>query len=264
MRTKRGIVDHTRTTLTTVHRNEPFEADGLNDGHCTEIPRQQPAHEILALLLVANSRVIYNADMKCPQCGFDNDRVIDSRASLEGGGIRRRRECLHCQARYSTYERVDDPIRCPYCHEDNNRIVDFTLAEGGFAFRRERECVVCRRTFLTFERPEAKVVKVIKKDGTRSPFDRHKIKVGLEKACWKRPISDQQLEDVITAIEADVREHYPNEVPSSYLGELVMKQLRQLDQVAFVRFASVYREFKDVKDFVDELEPMLDDDAAGH
>lgn len=195
--------------------------------------------------------------MKCPRCGFDNDRVIDSRASQDGVAIRRRRECLHCQARYSTYERVDDLIRCPYCHEENNRVLECESGEGGFAFRRERECLTCRRQFVTFERCEERAIKVVKKDGTRAPFDRHKIKVGLEKACWKRPISDQQLEDVITSIENDVRADYATEVPSSFLGELVMKHLRTLDQVAFVRFASVYREFKDVRDFVEELEPML-------
>jgi transcriptional repressor NrdR len=201
--------------------------------------------------------------MKCPQCGFDNDRVTDSRASQDGAAIRRRRECLHCQARYSTYERIDDPIRCPYCHEENNRVLECESAEGGFGFRRERECLTCRRNFVTFERSEERAIKVIKKDGTRAPFDRHKLKVGLEKACWKRPISDQQLEDVITSIESDVRENFPAEVPSSYLGELVMKQLRTLDQVAFVRFASVYREFKDVRDFVEELEPMLGERLRG-
>jgi transcriptional repressor NrdR len=197
------------------------------------------------------------ATMKCPQCGFDNDRVIDSRASQDGAAIRRRRECLHCQARYSTYERVDDPIRCPFCHEENSRVTESASTEGGFVFRRDRECLTCRRQFVTFERCEERSIKVVKKDGTRAPFDRHKLKVGLEKACWKRPISDQQLEEVVNAIEADVREHYTTEVPSNYLGELMMKNLRQLDQVAFVRFASVYREFKDVRDFVDELQPML-------
>ena len=206
--------------------------------------------------------MLYNGGMKCPQCGFDNDRVTDSRASQDGSAIRRRRECLHCQARYSTYERVDDLVRCPYCHEDNNRVLDFQLVEGGFAFRRERECFSCKRNFLTFERSEERSIKVIKKDGARSPFDRHNLKVGLEKACWKRPISDQQLEDIVTEIESTVRENFPIEVPSNYLGELVMKHLRTLDQVAFVRFASVYREFKDVRDFVDELEPMLGEQAA--
>jgi transcriptional repressor NrdR len=195
--------------------------------------------------------------MKCPQCGYDNDRVIDSRASQDGAAIRRRRECLHCQARYSTYERVDEIIRCPFCHEENNRVIGGLAAEGGFVFRRERECLTCRRNFVTFERCEERAIKVVKKDGTRAPFDRHKLKVGLEKACWKRPISDQQLEDVINSIEANVRENCPTEVTSSYLGELMMQQLRNLDQVAFVRFASVYREFKDVRDFVEELQPML-------
>jgi transcriptional repressor NrdR len=196
--------------------------------------------------------------MKCPSCSYDNDRVIDSRTSHDGSSIRRRRECLHCQARYSTYERIDEPLRCPYCHEANTRVVEFDGIEEGFAVRRLQECLGCRRQFETFERTVHRTVKVIKKEGTRAPFDRQKIKVGLEKACWKRPISDQQLEDVITAIENEVREKFPIEVPSSYLGELVMQHLRELDQVAFVRFASVYREFKDVRDFVEELEPMLD------
>lgn len=200
--------------------------------------------------------------MKCPQCGFDNDRVIDSRASQDGAAIRRRRECLHCQARYSTYERVDEIIRCPFCHEDNNRFVDGAAAEGGFVYRRQRECLTCRRTFVTFERCEERTIKVIKKDGTRAPFDRHKLKVGLEKACWKRPISDQQLEVVIGEIEANVRDNFPTEVASSYLGELMMEQLRNLDQIAFVRFASVYREFKDVREFVEELQPILGEKRA--
>jgi transcriptional repressor NrdR len=211
---------------------------------------------------VGGTSLLYNSNMKCPQCGLDNDRVIDSRASQDGAAIRRRRECLNCQARYNTYERADDPIRCPFCHEENNRVLDCDAAEGGFAFRRQRECGNCRRQFATFERCEEHSLKVIKKDGARTPFERQKIKSGLEKACWKRPISDQQIENIITAIENDVRTNFASEVPSTYLGELVMRQLRQLDQVAFVRFASVYREFKDVRDFVDELEPMLGESMA--
>jgi transcriptional repressor NrdR len=100
-------------------------------------------------------------------------------------------------------------------------------------------------------------LKVIKKDGTRDPFEREKIKRGLEKACWKRPVSDEQIEAVVSAVEADVFTHFDAEVESEYLGELLMKHLRQLDEVAYVRFASVYRKFQDVRDFVEELEPML-------
>jgi len=195
--------------------------------------------------------------MKCPKCGLDNDKVIDSRASHDGFAIRRRRECLGCQTRYNTYERLDDLIRCPFCHEDGNRVVETTVDEGGFAVRRHRECHACRRQYTTFERSEERAIKVVKKDGNRAPFDRQKLRQGLEKACWKRPISDDQIEGIISAIEDDVRAKFPTEVPTSHLGELAMQHLRRLDEVAFVRFASVYRHFKDVRDFALELEPIL-------
>ncbi len=195
--------------------------------------------------------------MKCPQCGADNDRVIDSRASHDGYAIRRRRECLACQGRYNTFERVDDPMRCPFCHEDSNRVLEALAGEGGFSIRRRRECLVCRRQYITFERSEERSIKVIKKGGVRVPFDRQKIKGGLEKACWKRPISDEQIDEIVSAIESEVHAKFDAEVETATLGELVMQHLRTLDQVAYVRFASVYRRFKDVHDFVDELEPML-------
>jgi transcriptional repressor NrdR len=183
--------------------------------------------------------------------------VIDSRASHDGAAIRRRRECLGCQARYNTYERCDDPVKCPYCQDDHNRVVETLTSEGGFAVRRRRECLSCRQQYMTLERCEERTLKVVKKDGVRVPFERQKIKRGLEKACWKRPISDEQLEAIVTSIEQEVRAKFDAEVESTVLGELVMNHLRKLDQVAFVRFASVYREFQDVRDFVDELEPML-------
>jgi transcriptional repressor NrdR len=196
--------------------------------------------------------------MKCPSCGVDNDRVIDSRASHDGFAIRRRRECLACQTRYNTYERVDEAMRCPFCHDDSNRVVETDPGEGGFAVRRLRECLSCRRQYTTFERSEERTIKVIKKDGTRAPFDRQKIRQGLEKACWKRPVSDEQIEGVIAAIETDIHSRPQGEVETSYLGELAMQHLRKLDQVAYVRFASVYRQFQDVQDFVDELDEMLE------
>ena len=104
---------------------------------------------------------------------------------------------------------------------------------------------------------EERSIKVVKKDGVRVPFERQKIKQGLEKACWKRPVSDEQLEQIVSAIETEVHGKFEAEVESSWLGELLMQHLRQLDQVAYVRFASVYRQFQDVHDFVEELEPML-------
>ncbi|MBS0208762.1 MAG: transcriptional repressor NrdR [Planctomycetes bacterium] len=150
-------------------------------------------------------------------------------------------------------------MNCPFCRFDNDRVIDSRASEDGFAIRRRRECLNCKRRYTTYERLEEPAIKVVKKDGTRTPFEREKIKRGLEKACWKRPISDEQIESVVAAVEADVHQNFETEVQSEYLGELVMQHLRQLDQVAFVRFASVYREFKDVRDFVDELEPMLEE-----
>ena len=150
-------------------------------------------------------------------------------------------------------------MKCPFCRLDNDRVIDSRASQDGFAIRRRRECLDCRRRYTTYERIEEQAIKVIKKDGVRVPFERDKIKRGLEKACWKRPISEEQIEGMVTAIEADVFANFDSEVPAKYLGELAMQQLRQLDQVAFVRFASVYREFQDVRDFVEELEPMLEE-----
>jgi transcriptional repressor NrdR len=148
-------------------------------------------------------------------------------------------------------------MRCPYCRSDNDRVIDSRASEDSFAIRRRRECLDCRRRYTTYERIEERTIKVIKKDGVRVPFEREKLKSGIEKACWKRPVSDAQIEGLISEIENDVLTNYDAEVDSRYLGEQVMLRLRELDQVAYVRFASVYRQFKDVRDFVDELEPML-------
>lgn len=151
-------------------------------------------------------------------------------------------------------------MKCPFCHVDNDRVIDSRASQDGYAIRRRRECLACRRRYTTYERLEEPVIKVIKKDGGRVPFHREKIKQGLEKACWKRPISDAQLEAIVSAVENHVYANFDSEVPSGVLGEFVMAQLRELDQVAFVRFASVYRDFRDVRDFVDELEPMLEEE----
>ncbi len=148
-------------------------------------------------------------------------------------------------------------MKCPFCQQDNDKVIDSRASEDGFAIRRRRECLGCHRRYTTYERVESTGVKVIKKDGSRVPFDRLRIKQGLEKACWKRPISDAQLEAVIGAVENDLEANFETEVESRYIGELVMQHLRELDQVAYVRFASVYRSFRDVRDFVDELKPML-------
>jgi transcriptional repressor NrdR len=154
-------------------------------------------------------------------------------------------------------------MKCPYCHLDNDRVIDSRSSDESQAIRRRRECLSCKRRFTTYERVEEPTIKVVKKDGVREPFQREKIRRGLEKACWKLPISHEQIEGVISAIESDVHAQFEVEVHSRELGELVMQHLGKLDQVAFVRFASVYREFQDVRDFVEELEPMLEE-AGGH
>jgi len=148
-------------------------------------------------------------------------------------------------------------MRCPFCRTDNDRVIDSRAGDDGTSIRRRRECVACRRRFTTYERVERQLLAVVKKGGDREPFDRDKIKRGLAKACWKRPVSEDEIEGVVSALEAELYGNYESDVPSRVLGERLMELLRTLDQVAFVRFASVYREFKDIRDFVDELEPIL-------
>lgn len=152
-------------------------------------------------------------------------------------------------------------MKCPFCHADNDRVIDSRSCDEGSAIRRRRECLDCRRRYTTYERFERITVKVVKKDGARVPFDRDRLRQGLEKACWKRPISAAQIDGIVSDIENHVEAHFESEVESRYLGELLMKRLRELDQIAYVRFASVYRQFKDVQEFVDELRPMLSDTA---
>jgi transcriptional repressor NrdR len=150
-------------------------------------------------------------------------------------------------------------MKCPSCQSDNDRVIDSRASQDGYAIRRRRQCLDCKRRYTTYERVEGPAFKVVKKDGSREPYDRLKIKQGLEKACWKRPVSDAQIEAVLVAVENDLESRFDAEVESRLLGELVMQQLRELDEVAYVRFASVYRQFKDLRDFVDELKPMLAD-----
>ena len=149
-------------------------------------------------------------------------------------------------------------MQCPFCRFDEIKVVD-SRASQPHAIRRRRECLGCKRRFTTYEKIEESPLRVIKKDGSRVPFDRERIRVGLEKACYKRPVSDEQIEGIINSVEQEVYQGLDREIPSRDIGELVFGRLRDVDQVAFVRFASVYREFKDVNDFVEELEPMLRD-----
>ncbi|MCA9047229.1 MAG: transcriptional repressor NrdR [Planctomycetaceae bacterium] len=148
-------------------------------------------------------------------------------------------------------------MRCPFCKHDETKVIDSRTSQD-FSIRRRRECLVCSRRFTTYERIEESPIKVIKKDGSRVPFDRTRIREGVEKACYKRPVSNEQIDRLVAGVEAMVYEDGAREIPSQQIGEMVFNALRELDKVAFVRFASVYREFKDVNDFVDELQPMLD------
>ena len=149
-------------------------------------------------------------------------------------------------------------MMCPFCRNGDTSVID-SRASQDFVIRRRRKCLSCERRFTTYEKIEDSPIKVIKKDGSRVPFDREKIKSGLEKSCYKRPISDEQMEVIISDIEATLYEQFDREVPSREIGEKVMEALRKIDHVAFVRFASVYREFQDVNDFVEELEPLRAD-----
>lgn len=149
-------------------------------------------------------------------------------------------------------------MMCPFCRNGDTSVID-SRASQDFVIRRRRKCLSCERRFTTYEKIEDSPIKVIKKDGSRVPFDREKIKSGLEKSCYKRPISDEQIELIISDIEASLYEQFDREVPSREIGEKVMEALRKIDHVAFVRFASVYREFQDVNDFVEELEPLRSD-----
>ena len=149
-------------------------------------------------------------------------------------------------------------MRCPFCREDNDKVVDSRASEEGTIIRRRRECLSCGRRFTTYERIETLALRVVKKDGRREAFDRSKILSGFVKACEKRPVSTEALDRVVAEIENEIYTHHDREVTSRHIGQLVMRKLRELDQVAYVRFASVYREFKDVSEFVEEVKPMLD------
>ena len=149
-------------------------------------------------------------------------------------------------------------MKCPYCQHDNDRVVDTRTGEEGHVVRRRRLCCECNKRFTTYERVESISVYVRKKDGTRVPFDREKLRSGLRRACWKRPVTDAQVSSLIAEVEVEIDQLFTTEVESRFIGEIVMGLLRDLDQVAYVRFASVYLKFNDAQDFANELRPMLD------
>ena len=147
-------------------------------------------------------------------------------------------------------------MRCPYCGHLEDRVVDSREAQEGQATRRRRECLGCARRYTTYERVEDVLPLVVKKDGRRETFDRRKIVEGLLRACQKRPVSREQIDDLVSAVERRVQELGEREVPSHVVGEAVMERLRALDPVAYVRFASVYRAFEDLGEFMSELEGL--------
>ena len=147
-------------------------------------------------------------------------------------------------------------MKCPFCDELEDKVVDSRMAKEGEVIRRRRECLGCKRRYTTYERVEEILPMVVKKDGRRETFDRTKILAGLKKACEKRPISTATIETVTDRIEKRIQEMGETEIESRIVGEELMKELHQLDQVAYVRFASVYREFKDIDQFMDELKSL--------
>jgi transcriptional repressor NrdR len=148
-------------------------------------------------------------------------------------------------------------MKCPYCGEIENKVIDSRLSKDASVIRRRRECIVCNRRFTTYEHIEEIPIMIIKKDGRREVFSREKVRAGLKKACEKRDISVNVIEEAIDNLERDLRETGEKEIPASFVGEKIMTMLHGLDDVAYVRFASVYREFKDVNDFVSELKTLL-------
>ena len=146
---------------------------------------------------------------------------------------------------------------CPFCNRDNDRVVDSRVVQSGRVVRRRRECLACSRRFTTYEQVEEAKLRVVKKDGSRVNFDRQKVIDGLVKACYKRPVPIEDIERIVLETENQIAEAYEREVPSHVIGLMIMNRLKDLDAVAYVRFASVYREFKDVSDFMDELRMMV-------
>ncbi len=148
-------------------------------------------------------------------------------------------------------------MKCPFCNSNENKVTDSRETSEGSAIRRRRECVDCGKRFTTYEYVEKTPLMVVKKDGRREPFNHQKILTGLIKACEKRPISVETLENVANEIEGELQKRFEQELESHHIGELVMEKLAQLDDVAYVRFASVYRQFKDINQFMRELKDVF-------
>lgn len=148
-------------------------------------------------------------------------------------------------------------VICPFCNSGKTKVIDKREISSGSVTRRRRECLICGKRFSTYERVEALDIYVIKKDGRREPYERAKLRAGISKACEKRPISQETLNEIIDKIENELRQMKSIEVRSQIIGEKVMRELRRLDKVAYIRFASVYREFADITDFQKELRELI-------
>ena len=152
-------------------------------------------------------------------------------------------------------------MNCPFCSNGENKVIDSRISKDGSAIRRRRECLNCQKRFTTYEYVEDVLPVVVKKDGRRETFERSKIFSGIKKACEKRPISMEAIDDAVDRIEQECQELQLKEIPTHVIGEKIMEELHTLDGVAYVRFASVYREFRDVNEFMDELKGFLEKDS---
>jgi len=145
-------------------------------------------------------------------------------------------------------------VKCPYCKENKDKVIDSRSSEGGRLIRRRRQCLACKRRFTTYEKVgESFKLNVIKKDDSRVPYDREKVIAGLQKACYKRPVSAEQIQQMADRIEEDIFRHSDREVNAMFIGESAMRHLRTIDKVAYIRFASVYRQFDDAGDLLEEV-----------
>ena len=148
-------------------------------------------------------------------------------------------------------------MKCPFCRCDNDRVIETRTSDDGFVIRRRRACQSCKKRYTTYERIEIVNIRVVKRDGTRVPFDREKLRQGIERACWKRPVREAQISGLVATLET--RLEGETEVSTQRIGELAMEQLRKVDEIAYIRFASVYQEFANVQDFAKALQSMTDE-----
>jgi len=148
-------------------------------------------------------------------------------------------------------------MKCPYCGFGQDKVIDTREINAGLQIRRRRECLKCGKRFTTYEEIEMKPLIVIKKDGRREKFNREKIFTGIQKACEKRPISTEEIEKIILEIEQELRQKFDREIPSKEIGKIIIRKLKKIDKVAYIRFASVYREFQDISEFKKEIEKII-------